>query len=113
MIKDSIALANEQEAAEAKLEAVVRATGEAAGFSADEMKAYAGELQLVSTYGDEVTISALAILATFKNINGENFKSATVAAQDMATVMGTDLNSAITCIFFICTSITIFLLGFL
>ena len=94
-LRESIDLANEQEAAEAKLEAVVKATGGAAGLSAAAMKQYASDLQDVTTFGDEVTISAMAILASFKQIKGDEFKRATAAAQDMATVMGTDLNSAV------------------
>lgn len=94
-LKESIALAGVQENAEAKLAAVVKATGGAAGLTAAEMAKYAGELQQITTFGDEVTISSMAILASFKQIKGDEFKRATAAAQDMATVMGTDLNSSI------------------
>lgn len=86
-LQKSVQLAGEQEKAEARLEAVLRATGEAAGFTAEELKTYASDLQDLTTYGDEVTISAMAILATFKQIKGDEFKRATRAAQDMATVI--------------------------
>ena len=92
---ETVRLANIQDAAEAKLAAVVKATGQAAGFTAAELNRYAGELQSVSIYGDEATISAMAVLASFKNIKGDQFKLATRAAQDMSTVMKTDLNSSI------------------
>jgi len=84
-----------QEDAERKLAAVIRATGGAAGFSAKELNTFAAQLQRVTNYGDEATISAMAVLATFKQIKGDQFKAATRAAQDMATVMGTSLQSAI------------------
>lgn len=87
--------ANEQEQQEAKLAAVVKATGEAAGFSADEIKKYAGELQGATTFGDELTISAAAILATFKQIKGDEFKRTIAAAQDLSSLLGTDLKSSV------------------
>lgn len=95
VLRESVQLAGEQEAAEAKLEAVLRATGEAAGLSADDLKTYAGDLQSITTYGDEATIAAMAMLATFKGISGDNFKEATRLAQDMSAVMDQDLNSSI------------------
>jgi hypothetical protein len=84
-----------QEQAEAKLAAVVNATGQAAGFSAAEMIKMAGELQKVTTVGDETIIAGQAILATFKGIRGEAFERTTAAALDMSEVMGQDLNSTI------------------
>jgi len=90
-----ISLATEQIAAEKKLEAVIKATGGAAGFSAEQIKAYASELQAVTNFGDEATISAAAVLATFKNIKGTEFKEALATAQDMSAVFGQDLQSSI------------------
>lgn len=84
-----------QAAAEKKLAAVIKATGGAAGLTADEMKNYASQLQNVTTWGDEVTIDAMAIMSTFKSIKGEVFKEAIASAQDMATVLNSDLNAAV------------------
>lgn len=83
-----------QEKAENKLESVIKATGGAAELTADQMKKYASSLQYVTTYGDEVTIDAMSIMATFKSIKGDVFKEAIKSAQDMAYVMNTDLNQA-------------------
>ena len=83
-----------QEKAENKLESVIKATGGAAELTADQMKKYASSLQDVTTYGDEVTIDAMSIMATFKSIKGDVFKEAIKSAQDMAYVMNTDLNQA-------------------
>jgi hypothetical protein len=94
-MREVIAAANEQESAETKLAAVVKATGEAAGYSAKEMFGMASELQKITRYGDETTISAMAVLATFKTIGRETFPDAIKASMDMATVMGTDLQSAV------------------
>lgn len=85
---------DEQEVAINKLESVIKATGGAAELSADQMGRYASELQNATTYGDEVTVNAMAIMSTFKSIKGDVFKEAIKSAQDMAYVMGTDLNGA-------------------
>ena len=93
-MQENIAYANVQEEAEAKLEAVLRATGNAAGLTADEIKSYAGELQGLTTYGDEGTIAVAALLATFKSIKGDQFKETIALAQDLSTIMGGDLRSS-------------------
>lgn len=95
VVKDSIALAIVQEEAEAKLAGVLRATGEAAGFTIIELKEMASGLQEVTTVGDEVALSAMSILATFKEIKGDAFRDATKAAIDMSAVLGQDLNSSV------------------
>lgn len=91
-----ISLYNTQIAAETKLESVVRATGGAAGYSSDQMKRMASELQNITGIGDEVILESQAIIATFKNIKGDQFRDATLAAADMATILGTDLKGAST-----------------
>ncbi len=93
--KECLSLNKVQADAEKKLAAVIKATGGAAGLTADEMKKYASQLQDLTTYGDEVTIDAMAIMSTFKSIKGDVFKQAVASAQDMATVLNTDLNAAV------------------
>lgn len=95
LAKSSIAALGVQEEALAKLGAVIRATGGAAGYSVKEMHAFAGELQNVTTYGDETIEASMALLATFKKVKGDEFKAATRAALDMATVMGGDPKQSI------------------
>lgn len=84
-----------QEKAETKLAAVLKATGNAAGFTAKELIKQAAAMQKVTTHGDEVIINAQAMMATFKNIRGDVFQGAIEAAADMAVVMETDLKSAV------------------
>lgn len=86
---------NESAAAAAKFNAVVRATGGAAGITTEEMQRFASQLQSVTTFEDDATTSAATLLATFKSVNGDVFKQAIVSAQDLATIMGTDLQGAI------------------
>ncbi len=83
-----------QEDAEAKLEAVIKATGGAAGFTAGQLKKQASALQNLTRFGDEAVIELQAILATFRNIKGDEFKQVTSLALDMAVVLGTDTKSA-------------------
>ena len=74
LARESVSLANAQEEAEAKLKAVIQATGKAAGYTADELSEMATAMQRVTTFGDEMIMEGMAILATFKNIRGEAFE---------------------------------------
>jgi Prophage tail length tape measure protein len=86
--------ANVQREAESKLNAVLEATGHAAGFNLNQLQNMASGLQSITTTGDEAILSGMSILATFKNIKGEAFEGATMAALDMSQVMGQDLKSS-------------------
>jgi hypothetical protein len=92
--KEAIVLAGIQERAELRLAAVLRATGNSAGYSAEQLYKMAAEMQRVTRYGDEEIIAAQALAATFKNLNGEVFKRTIELAADVAEVMGNDLKSA-------------------
>ncbi len=85
--REWVGLANVQEAAEKRLEAVIRATGGAAGYTIGQLKEMASQMQSVTTVGDEVILSGMSILSTFRNIKGDVFKDASMAALDMVTVM--------------------------
>lgn len=84
----------EQQRAMAQMEAVLRSTGNAAGFTARQLSATAASLQDMTTYGDEAIISAQSLLLTFTRIRGDVFTQATKAVLDMATAMGGDLKGA-------------------
>jgi len=90
-----VQMANEQIRSEARLEAVLKATGNAAGFTSDQLKKQAAALQEVAGLGDEVIMQGQAILATFKNVSGEAFERTTKAALDLAAVTGQDLRSSV------------------
>jgi hypothetical protein len=92
---DSLGLAAVQEAAEIKLGGVIKATGEAAGFSIGELKKYASELQDLTAVGDEVTLTNMGILASFKQIKGDQFKGAIKSAIDMSKVLDQDLKTSV------------------
>ena len=83
-----------QIAAENKVAAVLKATGNAAGFTAKQLNELAKARQKLTNFGDEETLGGIAVLATFKSIKGNTFTQAVTAMQDMATVMGGDLVGA-------------------
>ena len=78
-----------------KLEAVLKATGGAAGLTAGEISTMADSLASMTNFEDDATIGAAGVLATFKEIKGDTFKSAIGAAQDLSAVMGQDLQSSV------------------
>lgn len=80
-----------QREAETTLAAVLRSTGNAAGYNLEQLKKMASGFQDVTTFGDEAVLSGMSILATFKNIQGDAFERTTKAALDMSTVMKQDL----------------------
>tara|TARA_R100000808_G_scaffold23938_1_gene53912 strand:+ start:171 stop:2309 length:2139 start_codon:yes stop_codon:yes gene_type:complete len=85
-MKASINLAAEQELAEKKLEAAL-------GGVSKELKQYARELQQVSRFGDEVTLGAMAMIASFVK-DEKAIKMATKASMDLAAAKGMDLVAA-------------------
>jgi len=84
----------EQEKANAKLRAVLRSTGHAAGMAQSEMDAYADSLVKSSVYTKQAIVNAMALVATFKEIKGTNFKKAVQAILDISSVMDNDLKGA-------------------
>lgn len=91
--EEALDLFGVQELAETKMAHVVEATGHAAGFTAEQLKAMASGLQEVTRFGDEATLEAMSMLLTFKNIQGTTFERVTKSAADMATIFGGDLRS--------------------
>ena len=88
VMKGWVAAAEIQESAEKRLEAVLRATGHAAGYNLEQLKAMASGMQGATTVGDELILGGMSILATFKKVRGEAFERTSAAALDLATVIG-------------------------
>lgn len=90
-----------EEDAIARMEATIRATGGVAGVTSDHVRDLASTLQDTTTFADDVTIGAAALLLTFKNLSNEAgegndvFDRTIKASQDLSALMGTDLNSAV------------------
>lgn len=83
---------------EAKVAGVLRATGNAAGYTVGQLSQMSNEFSRLTGVDDEVILNAEAILATFRQVGREVFPEATQAALDMSAVMGQDLQSSITMI---------------
>ena len=73
-----------------KLAAVLKATGYAAGFTRSQLNEEANALQELTGISNDTVTSTQAILATFKEIRGDEFKRATIAILDMSTVLDQD-----------------------
>lgn len=81
--------------AEQRVERAIRATGGAAGFTADQLARTAKQLQDVSGFGDQDILSDVtAQLLDFQNIAGDVFRDANRLAVDLAAGMRSDLKSA-------------------
>jgi phage-related protein len=81
----------------AQTQAVVASTGAAAGLTAEEMGEMASAMSASagqSLFSDDAILGAQNVLATFTNIKGENFGSATQSILDMSQALGMDLDSA-------------------
>lgn len=76
------------------LNQTITATGANAWTSSKELQQMASDLQLITNYADDEIQAMQSVLLGFKNIKGDNFREATEAILDMATVMGMDLKSA-------------------
>lgn len=91
--KASIKAYNESALALAKLENILKSTGNASGFTSQQLQNYAMQLQRVTKFEDDTTIAAMGVLASFKNIRGDIFKGVIKTAMDLSTVIGGDLQS--------------------
>ena len=90
-----------QEAAEAersyrRLEAVLRATGQASGLTAHSIAAFADEIERTTLTTAESVQDAAAVLATFRSVSGDTFTRALRLAQDLSAVFGQDLAASAT-----------------
>ncbi|OZI64922.1 phage tail tape measure protein [Bordetella genomosp. 4] len=79
---------------QAQLAAVLKSTGEAAGFSRDQLNAMAAELEGKSIFSAGDINQAQTAFLAFNNIVGNEFVRAQQAAADMATRTGMSIQSA-------------------
>lgn len=92
--KDLIAGASDAIKVETQLNTVITQTGQAAGFTTDQLKEMADEMAKVVEFDDDAIKSSQALIAAFSNIKGDIFKGAVTGAQDLATALGMDLDTA-------------------
>lgn len=83
-----------QERAEGLLEQAFSKTTANAKEATKQFSEFASARQLVTKYGDEVTIQAAAQLEALTHLDQEGLQKAIIASQDLATAQGIDLASA-------------------
>ncbi|MEM7722487.1 MAG: phage tail length tape measure family protein [Pseudomonadota bacterium] len=92
--RGSIDAYDQQARAETAVRQAIEQTGGAAGHTAEELFDMASGLQQVTRFGDEQILqSVTAQFLTFGNITDEVFGRAQMAALDLSTVLGNDLQS--------------------
>jgi hypothetical protein len=90
----------EQEDAMARVRGVIASTGGAAGVTAEHIKTLAENLEKTTTFADEATEAAAAVVLSFTNIRNEAGKGNDVfdrtikVGQDLSELMGKDLQGA-------------------
>jgi hypothetical protein len=90
----SVKNASEAEQAEARLTAVLKATGGAAGVTKGHIDDLAESLALITNFDDEALRHGAATLLTFGSIGASSFDRALKAGVDLAAFMRSDLDSA-------------------
>lgn len=78
----------------AQLEAVVKSTGGAAGFTVPQLVKMSEEFQRTTTFADDAVQSMQAVLLQFTRLGGPEFEKAQQAVVDISARMGTDLVSS-------------------
>ena len=73
-MRASILAASEAEQSQARLAAVLRATGHAAGLTAREINRMTDEMAGSTLFGEEQIRNASAVLLTFRNVQGDTFR---------------------------------------
>jgi hypothetical protein len=79
-----------------RTDALIKATGASAGFSARELHEEAKSLARATLQSTEGVQQAQQILLTFRSVTGDTFTRATELAADLATVTGGGLTGAMT-----------------
>ena len=91
---DSLKAYGESERAVTMLDRVLKSTGNTIKMTRKEIQSYAEARMAQTVFDDDAIVEAASHLARFRDLSGETFKETLDAAQDLATVMGTDLVSA-------------------
>jgi len=91
--KEMVQLYAVQAQAETSLGAAIKATGQESVYTVGDLKDYAGQLQAVTTYGDETILTIQQMMVQTNKIGKDIMPVATEAALDMAVALGTDVQT--------------------
>jgi hypothetical protein len=95
LLSDGVMSLAEYERLGLRTEALIRATGNAAGLGAVELKKYADQLDLATLGDRDNIIAGINALQTFRSVQGETFTRAISLSGDLAEVLGGDLRSQV------------------
>jgi hypothetical protein len=84
----SLKVFDEYQRGQLKTEALIKATGNAAGFTAKQLQEQASQVALNTLASVGGVVEAQNILQTFRSVSGDIFKEAIVLSQDMAASFG-------------------------
>lgn len=93
-LSDSLKAYGESERSVAMLDRVLKSTGNTIKMTRKEIQDYAELRKQQTAFDDDAIVEAASQLARFRDLSGDTFTATLDAAQDLATVMGTDLVSA-------------------
>ena len=79
----------------AKLNQVLKSTGNQVGYTSKQLDTMANSMAQVNGLDDEVVKNGEALMLTFTQVGHQAFPAATQAAIDMSAVLGTDLQGSI------------------
>ena len=83
-----------QEQAEARLNAVLKASGNQIGMTVSDLKQLASATQSITRFGDEAVIEAEKVLIATQSLDKEGLQRALMSSADLAEAMGTDIVNA-------------------
>jgi hypothetical protein len=84
----------QQEKAETSLNAALQITGKYSDATAKELQKLASDLQGVTEYGDEASLSALALTQQLADLSEDQLKAVLPRIQDFSAALRVDLNTA-------------------
>lgn len=84
----------EAQESQAQLAAVLKSTGNAAGFAQSQLNDMAGALSAATTFADDDVTKAQTVLLKFTNIVGDKLPAALQASADMAARTGQSIDQA-------------------
>lgn len=94
-LEKSIEAAAEAERVHNRLQAVLKATGNASGLTAHQIAAVGEEIEKTTLATSEQVEQSASVLATFRSVAGETFTRTLRLAQDLAANMGGDLQTTV------------------
>jgi len=92
--KDAVGAYEQQELAVQNLASALAMAGDKSRGSVEDMKAFASEIQNITTIGDETTLAIMKLGASMGKMTGKDLKQATVAAIGLSRALGINLESA-------------------